>query len=268
MNVSVCSIDRSENKGVTKPYIATLSESGRHFTAFVKLKNNPEGDRCLINELVSYRLASMLGILMPASGVAGISEDTRDNTFEVSIQNNIGSCFYSTMVANAFTLNERVMRYIGNKDIYEKIILFDHLVYNSDRNEGNLIMRGKKGEKLLYVIDHTHVFKNQAIWDAYCLARGMEERDYYDDTILVNNAIYDYFAKDRTITRCSLLSVAEEFQRKCTEESIDLVLKDLPKDWLISNEEIEVLKKYILYRAQHLKQMCEMIVKKKGWKND
>ena len=85
---------------------------------------------------------------------------------------------------------------------------------------------------------------------------------------MVNNAIYDYFAKDRTITRCSLLSVAEEFQRKCTEESIDLVLKDLPKDWLISNEEIEVLKKYILYRAQHLKQMCEMIVKKKGWKND
>lgn len=44
--------------------------------------------------------------------------------------------------------------------------------------------------------------------------------------------------------------------------------EDLPTDWLISNEELKALKKYILYRAQHLKQMCEMIVKIKGWKND
>lgn len=28
--------------------------------------------------------------------------------------------------------------------------------------------------------------------------------------------------------------------------------EDLPTDWLISNEELKALKKYILYRAQHL----------------
>ena len=36
MSVSVCSIDRFENKGVTEPYIATLSEGEKHFTAFIK----------------------------------------------------------------------------------------------------------------------------------------------------------------------------------------------------------------------------------------
>lgn len=97
----VCSIDRREYKGITESYIATLSEEGRRFTAFIKLKNNPEGDRFLINELVSYRLTKLLGILMPVSGVADISADTRDNTFEVDIQENRGSCFYSTMVSHA-----------------------------------------------------------------------------------------------------------------------------------------------------------------------
>lgn len=267
MSIHVCSVDRREHKGVTEPYIATLSENESHFLAFIKLKNNPEGHRCLINEIVSYRLAEMLGVLMPVSGIADISSETKDNTYEVDINKNLGSCFYSTLVEPAFTLNERVMRYIDNKDIYEKIILFDHLIYNSDRNWGNLILRGKMGKKILYVIDHSHVFKNQAIWDSYSLLQGIKDMDYNDEDILDNNDIYDLFAEDKRITKASLLSIANEFRNKCTEESISLVLKDLPKDWLINSNDLDALKKYLLYRSAHLNQMCEMIVRKKGWEN-
>lgn len=267
MNICVCSIDRREHKGVTEPYISTLSEEEQHFIAFIKLKENPEGHRCLINELVSYRLAKMLGVLMPDSGVAVISKETRDNTYEIDLDKNYGSCFYSSLIEPAFTLNEKVIRYVDNKDIYEKIIVFDHLIYNSDRNWGNLILRGKMGKKILYVIDHSHVFKNQALWNSYSLLFGMKNRDYNDEDILDNNDIYDLFAKDKRITKASLLSVANDFQEKCTEESIDLVLKDLPKDWLISSDDLDALKEYLLYRAKHLNQMCEMIVRKKGWEN-
>lgn len=267
MNICVCSIDRREHKGVTEPYISTLSEEEQHFIAFIKLKENPEGHRCLINELVSYRLAKMLGVLMPDSGVAVISKETRDNTYEIDLDKNYGSCFYSSLIEPAFTLNEKVIRYVDNKDIYEKIIVFDHLIYNSDRNWGNLILRGKMGKKILYVIDHSHVFKNQALWNSYSLLFGIKNRDYNDENILDNNDIYDLFAKDKRITKASLLSVANDFQEKCTEESIDLVLKDLPKDWLISSDDLDALKEYLLYRAKHLNQMCEMIVRKKGWEN-
>lgn len=268
MSVSVCSIDRFENKGVTEPYIATLSEGEKHFTAFIKLKNNPEGHRCLINELISYRLASSLGVLMPSCGVATINDETKDNTYKADISNNLGNCFFSSQIEMAFTLHERIMKYIENKEIYEKIIMFDHLIYNSDRNMGNLLVRGKIGGKVLYVIDHTHVFKNQSIWDANCLLRGIKELDYNDDTIIESNVVYDLFAKDKCITKATLLAVAIDFKKKCTTELLDSVLKDLPKDWLIDNEDFCALKEYLLYRADHLPQMCEMIIKKKGWKNE
>lgn len=81
-----------------------------------------------------------------------------------------------------------------NKEDFIKILLFDHLIFNTDRNPGNLLVQYYKKNITLQVIDHSHVFINQAIWDANCLHRAMEEKDYFSTRILEdNNYLYDMF---------------------------------------------------------------------------
>ena len=160
------------------------------------------------------------------------------------------------------------MPYIENTDSFEKIILFDHLIYNADRNGCNLILSSKKREKVLYAIDHTHVFKNQAIWDAACLRRGMLEEDYYDNCIVERNVCYSLFGRRKAISLKSLLEVASEFESKINSSFIDEALSNLPSDWPIAEDSIEALREYLLYRAAHLRDMCRVIVRYKGWPNE
>ena len=140
----VVSVDRDLGVGVTHPAYATLECDDYCFHAFIKLKDNPEGVLCLINELISSRIAKRLGVLIPECGVATIDDDTIDNTSYCIQEESRGSCFFSKQIEAAVKLNERAMPYICNKDSYEKIILFDHLIYNTDRNPGNLLLSSKK----------------------------------------------------------------------------------------------------------------------------
>lgn len=109
------------------------------------------------------------------------------------------------------------MRYVSNTDSYEKILLFDHLIYNKDRNKGNLLIYFGKGDKLLYIIDHTHVFKNQTIWDQNCLRQGMIENDFKDLEILNENR-YEFFLLARKL----LMSHYLVKQRYLKKESMKL----------------------------------------------
>lgn len=267
--INVVSIIRKQSIGSTDPYIAILDDDGEALEAFIKFKGNPQGCLCLINELISYRLAKLLGVLMPLSGVANINDITIDNSYsyEINLQHEKGSCFYSKRIEKGVPLNRQAMKFVSNKDIYEKIILFDHLIYNKDRNDGNILLSGKKSEKIIYAIDHTHVFKNESIWNGVALRQGILANDFEDTVILENNTIYDLFFDDKNITRASLREVAINFQQIINSKVLDEVLKDLPKDWLIEKDDLIALRDYLLYRSSHLLDMCEMIVKEKGLEN-
>ena len=267
--VRVLSIDRFLGVGTTHPFVAKLEKDGEVFIGFIKLKNNPEGILCLVNELISFRLAKACGVLMPESGIAVIDDNTTDNTYtNLVTADSMGNCFYSKQIEKALPLNEMIMPYIQNKDMYEKVILFDHLIYNTDRNPGNLVFSSKKREKTLYAIDHSHVFKNQAIWDANCLRQGIRENDFKSEEIISSSRAYEYFAQDKQITANSLNQVAELFKRYCTESIIQSSVESVPDDWPIDRDNLNALKEYLLYRSNHLNDICRMIVRVKGWKNE
>ncbi len=269
--VKVLSINRFLGVGVTHPYVAQLEKDGEVFIGFIKLKNNPEGTLCLINELICYRLAKKLEILMPESGVAVIDEKTTDNTGEGLMKlESLGHCFYSRRLEMAVPLNQKTMNLIDNKDAYEKIIVFDHIIFNKDRNAGNVLLSAKKREKVLYIIDHTHVFKNEAIWDSNCLRQGIKDNDYLSEEILssCNGETYYLFAQDKPISLNSLTLVAEKFKQLCSSSIIDDIVKDIPVDWPINDEMVEALKDYLLYRLDHINEICSMIVKNRRWKNE
>lgn len=250
-------IKEMEN-GCTKPYEAKISkENGDQFYAIIKFKNNEQGVLTVINEIISYYLALSLEIVMPQSGVALVDELTDFGEFNID-NSNFGCCFYSKEIEKATVLNKNIMKFISNDDSYEKIILFDHIVYNKDRNKGNLLISSGKGDKILYVIDHTHVFKNQAIWDKYCLQQGMNENDYNDTEILDYNE-YDYFFDCKIITYNSLLDIAQHFKKIINENLLDEIFTKIPSDWFISSKDLMVLKKYLIYRSSKLDDICLLI---------
>ena len=250
-------LERHIGNGCTQPLLALVKSENEEFYAVVKTKNNIQGILSVVNEWISYNIATELGILMPNSSIAIIDDKTDVGNF--IDESNFGSCFCSQYIEKVGILNEVVMTLVDNKEIYEKIILFDHIIYNKDRNKGNLLVTTGKGQKLLYAIDHTHVFKNETIWDRFCLRQGMQEQDYLDKEILDSNG-YSLFVQSKNITVESLKNQAKHFKEVITNEFLEEVMANIPKDWNINNNDLEALKEYLLYRVSHIDEMCEMIM--------
>ncbi len=257
-------IERHIENGCTEPFLAILNTGGEKIHAVIKTKGNIQGILTLINELVSYKLANAIGILMPDSGVATIDNQTMLEE-NILTDDDFGSCFYSKYIERASILNENIMDCISNKEAYEEIILFDHLTYNKDRNKGNLLISTGKGAKLLYAIDHTHVFKNATIWDSICFRQGISLNDYMDVGILEANG-YGLFIRNKTINKDSLLRIAEKFKQVITKQLLDDIINSIPDDWKIPDKDLEALKIYLLYRVEHMNEMCEMIANYKEWR--
>ena len=259
---NVQSIIREIGNGATNPLIATLSDSTQTINAIIKTKGNPEGIRPLVNEYICYQLAYQLGIRMPFCGIASITAEVIDKHKNFLQPADFGSCFFSEYIPHATLPNVAVISSVANKEIFEQIILFDHIIYNKDRNPGNLLMLCSKNEKYIYVIDHSHVFKNQAFWDRFCFAQGMQENDFGDRDILhYNAAYYNMFSSCKNINLESLYALSSRYKEVLTPELLNKIIKEIPTDWQLEDNDMELasLVKYILYRVEHLDEMCIMI---------
>lgn len=244
------------NNGSTRPMHAGL-DSEKIPNALIKTKGNPQGTLALINEIICYHLALGVGIPMPQSGIAYVDETTIDlgnSVPEVSY----GSCFYSEWISKATLPNRLTIAEVDDRGLFERIILFDHIIYNKDRNKGNLLITTSKGPKKLYAIDHTHVFKNQTIWDRFCLEQGMENNDYFDEDI-IEQETYEIFFENSNLSLDSLLETAEELKRSFTDDLISHAINSVPDDWTIDSGDLVILRKYLEYRVSHIDDMCELI---------
>lgn len=177
--------------GSTEPIFAILEDGTQ---AIVKLKNGPEGNLVLFNEYLCYRLAILLDIPMPHSGICIMNEKTEIQDAGIADASNYGQAFYSTFMPKTTKLISTIIGRINNKEDFIKVILFDHVIFNSDRNPGNLLVSFYKDNISLKVIDHSHVFINQALWNSSCLERAMKENDLSNTKILeYNRYLYDMF---------------------------------------------------------------------------
>ena len=139
---------------------------------------------------------------MPVSGICVMDETTEIQDPSIASSQNYGKAFYSTFMPKTTKLLPSIIGLMKNKEDFIKILLFDHIIFNSDRNEGNLLVRFYKGDISLKVIDHTHVFINQALWDSACLERAMEENDLLSTKVLeYNERLYSMFYQNILITK-------------------------------------------------------------------
>ena len=254
--ISIVHIKQIQNyigAGITEPTLA-LSDDGT--LVVIKKYNCIEGNLVLFNEYICYRLAIRLGIQMPESGVCVIDENTEINV-EGFDSENYGFGFYSTYIHKTTNLVPSIIPLMNNSRDFFKILLFDHVVFNPDRNPGNLLVQFFKKNISLQVIDHTHVFINQAIWDKYCLTRAIEDKDYYStDVLCQNKELYEMFFSHMKFVRNELTDILKSFQENITYDIIWDIINDMPIEWLPIQDDLDALVDYLLYRVNHLDDIC------------
>jgi len=260
------------NNGVmcaTDPVFCTLVENNEEFYAVVKFNNNIQGNLSLINELCAARICSVLGLALPQSGICFIdqrtilSEQLRIDVPSFS-ERNFGPAFYSRYCEKAIPAAPRLF---GRVDVQQlaNMILLDHLIYNCDRHNGNVMIEIGKGFKF-YIIDHSHIFKNGCIWDAELFRQGISQNDYLDGRIYEENGeIYSDIMLYAHPNRQNFEDGCKAFQRELTPEVIHSIITEIPDIWKKGlQDDLDALEGYINYRIENFEHITKMIMEKGG----
>jgi len=249
-------IERPIGNGCTKPLLARLNND---IPVVIKLFNNVEGNKTLINELVCYKIAKLLKLPIPNAMPCFIDSNTIDGFNEIKPEN-YGVAFASMYLEKSTPLNPFVIRKLSNLDDFYKLLVFDHLIYNKDRNINNLILRFKKNDMSFYLIDHSHVFKNETIWDKYCFQTGIATFDVRDTEILNSNRdAYNMFYSHLSVSKEKLTECAKLFDETLSYDILSEVLKCIPPQWGMTLEDSIALLDYLDYRLNNLETVCNTI---------
>lgn len=238
------------NVGITEPKYALLDDGTQ---VVVKLSHGPEGNLVLFNEYVCYRMAILVDIPMPYSGICIMDENTEVFDSNIASNMNYGYAFYSTYMPKTTKLLPTIINFMKNKNIFIKVLLFDHIIFNSDRNEGNLLVCFYKDDISLKVIDHTHVFINGAIWELNCLKRAIDGNDLFSTKVLeYNERLYNMFYRNMKITKEDLEQASLVFKNKINCDIIKKFIEECPQEWRPTIENEDMLVEYLMYRIDHL----------------
>jgi hypothetical protein len=251
--------------GATEPFEGTIQ--GTH--VFIKTFNNRWSNKILINEYICLKLGKLLGLPIPDGGVCCITDQTDISNVEPDLdydEHITGKGFYSKRIERStkFIRSHSIVSNIENKYDINKIILFDHLIYNNDRHEGNLMfsMGGDIKGYRMHIIDHSHVFNLHYTWNAVKIQQLIHDEDYNDTKILRCNyhETYEVFNELNIITRTDLENEIILFKSRIDEEILRGIVKDIPEEWITDINDIEKLIDYIMYRLYNLDNMKEMII--------
>lgn len=248
--------------GITEPLLCKLEDE--RYVVFKRLKNI-ESSRVLANEYVSYHIAKILSLPIPNAGCAVIDSNTFISDQVLSEFNNgkelLGLGFYSELREKVTQLTTTAqLESVINKSDIPRIIAFDHLLRNEDRNPGNLLVDMKKGDKLITIIDHTHVFYIGPMWDKVQLERMRIERDVETNNIVIkNDVIYNVMIEHYGLNYEELIIICNDFRNSITNERIKEIIESIPNEWNISDEDKSELCRYICYRLDELPYMIKLL---------
>lgn len=254
---------------VTDPFLGHL-DSPLSTNAVIKTNNNRQGNLSLINEYIAYQLCELFNISIPQSGVCIIDDKTilgTDDNKPLDIfdpKYHYGPAFYSTYIENAIKFVPRMITKVDKAQI-ANMLVFDHLIYNCDRHEGNVLIEA--GKRIhFYLIDHSHIFKNECIWNSYTFEQGMSDNDYRDECIFDSNIrLYKQSIIFSGISKEDIIQTSMLFQAKLTPPILHSIINQMPAAWTTGREnDISALECYLLYRLEHLSEIANLIIRKGG----
>ena len=155
-----------------------------------------------------------------------------------------------------------IIRLLSNIDIFYSLLLFDHIIYNKDRNIFNLLTTYTKTDISFRLIDHSHVFKNETLWNAHCFKIGMTDFDITDiDIVTSNYDLYSMFLHSMNFSKEKLYNSREIFKTSINEFMLRSIINEIPPEWGLNRKDSDALIEYLLYRLDNITPICDTICK-------
>lgn len=226
------------------------------------MPGNPEGKKALINEFVASKLCDILELPNLKYNLISVSANNYNSNMNEYVECIDGTAFGTVYDDNLLlVLNpKQIFEVINNNDAI-KIIIFDLLIGNNDRNKGNLMIDSVT--KNLTIIDHSHIFELETLWDAVQLERITNEKF---DVSKLNQYNYNNLLESINYSQ-ELYKELYDFVdkiKKVKKEQIIAIIDLIPADWNITNEEKNALVNYIYNRFQRIDEILEILNIKGG----
>ena len=189
-----------------------------------------------------------------------VIENTNDN--EEIDKRNAGLAFYTKDYSSSVPPSRAMLALVENKET-ERLILFDHVVNNCDRHNGNLIIDLSKAAKL-YIIDNSHIIKegisSNIEWE-------LTDEAIFSKRILEKNKdIYDLLCNTVGYDEEKLLLEAQKIKEAITQEILIEIKSSIPEEWIISigKETLDQIFKVLDKRLKNICKLSQMIKEERG----
>ena len=257
--VDVRDIDEMMPKGVTNPIGCCLLDGTE---VVVKYPNNPFGSGVLVNEIIGACVADLMGVSIPEYGLCYLSEEVISSSdiygpFGEGIdESNAGKCFYSRRYTNTTT----VQKYIRNSERPDGllIVLYDFVLNNCDRHEGNLLQ--VIGTDKLVCIDNSHIIEDKNDVSGK-LKKYLEKEKLMSIDYFINDIdFYRGFLKGYGLD--DMICLSEEIMNNISERDLLEIKQLIPREWQdsVGERSINVKLEIISRRLHTLSDACKKIM--------
>ena len=121
-----------------------------------------------------------------------------------------------------------------------------------------------KNNKNLYIIDHSHTFNLEALWNSVGLAQKIEDEDFNDTRIMDDNWYqYSNFKKYVTTDIVEMKDTIDYFKERLSIEFFTSIIEKIPLVWENDRDELISLVNYLIYRMEHLEDFANIIINSK-----
>ncbi|RHW37366.1 hypothetical protein D1B31_16530 [Neobacillus notoginsengisoli] len=233
--------------GFTNPQLFECSD-GKMYV--VKLMSNQQGLRTLPNELIAYRLGRLMKLPVVKGKIVKITAEFLDAHPELKGVAEPGPHFGSLYIAKSIHARKRAIQRCSNLHELPKFIVFDYWINNDDRynNSRNFII--DKNRWKIHLIDHGSCFCG-AEWRIDKLNKHF--RNVYPHWGEVSLRFLPYMDGPSPFKKA--LNLLESI----TEKQIWDCTKGLPKEWKVSDEELECLVRHLVNRKPLVQKALEEI---------
>jgi len=240
-------------RGTTQPHVVHFNRKDQWI---VKFKNNPLGNRTLVNEYVVAQLARMLQLPIPSFRVVNLPKEVikknrilRRNHFES------GNQFCMALIQRGSPLiideHEKMVHGLVNRQDLAYMIVFDQWIGNSDRTKRNIIFQTiSRGKFKLYLIDHGNCFPKGRKWTINSLKKQSKKP--------VAKSVHKLYQK--FYCNPDLLYQFMNTIIALPNEVIYSIVSSIPNDWEVTEKEKRALVKHLIRRKRVLPSIIKMFI--------
>lgn len=230
----------------SNPQILLFSNNRKYL---VKFKNNPQGNRMLMRELVCTTLAAHIGLPTVPFEIVNIPKGFLRKNDLKKYKFTPGSQFASLYLDNSTGLWIKPQKeQIVNRSTLAGILVFDFWLRNIDRDESNILLRPFGDSKFFVnVIDHGNCYPNKDE-----LEKILNEPETFELSKVHKwclSMLND--EKELIFYLQKVMAIQENF--------ISDLIYSIPADWLISNKIKKELYTDILETKQVLPDIVKML---------